>query len=109
MKVVRLDLAGLEAPDMTAPDGVTLSSLETHPELVQGVYEVALEALPDIPGDGPDCARSPSRSSGCGTSIARTSRLGAFAIALDDATRPGRRLREPHARARPGARSPGTA
>ena len=53
MKVVNLDLAGLELPPVQPPDGIVVSSLEEHPELVPGVYEVGLEALPDIPGDGP--------------------------------------------------------
>jgi RimJ/RimL family protein N-acetyltransferase len=53
MKVVRLELAGLEIPDVAPPAGVTISSLEQRPDLVQGVFEVAREALPDIPGEGP--------------------------------------------------------
>jgi RimJ/RimL family protein N-acetyltransferase len=54
MKVVRLTLAGLSPPELAPPAGVVISSLAEHPELVHGVYEVALEALPDIPGDGPE-------------------------------------------------------
>lgn len=53
MKVVRLDLAGVSPPIEDAPEGLLISSLEVHPELVSGVYEVAKEALPDIPGEGP--------------------------------------------------------
>jgi mycothiol synthase len=53
MKQVRLDLAGLALPEVAPPDGVIVSSLEDRPDAVQGVYGVALEALPDIPGDGP--------------------------------------------------------
>lgn len=53
MKVVRLTLAGLSPPAVAPPDGVVISSLAAQPELVRGVYDVALEALPDIPGDGP--------------------------------------------------------
>ena len=52
-KVVRLELAGLTPPVVVAPDGLVISSLEAHPELVAGVYDVAREALPDIPGEGP--------------------------------------------------------
>jgi mycothiol synthase len=58
MKVVRLELAGLEVPDVRGPDGVEISSLEQRPDLVPGVYEVALEALPDIPGEGPSAPSS---------------------------------------------------
>lgn len=54
MKVVKLDLAGRPAPAIEPPPGVTISSLEAHPELVPSVYDVAREALPDIPGDGPE-------------------------------------------------------
>ena len=53
MKVVRLELAGISPPAEDAPEGLIISSLEEHPELVPAVYEVAKEALPDIPGDGP--------------------------------------------------------
>lgn len=85
MKVVKLDLAGIEAPAVTAPDGVTLSSLEAHPELVLGVYEVAQEALPDIPGDGPIAPLTFEEFR-----VRDVDRpnipVGAFAIALDDAT-----------------------
>lgn len=53
MKAVRLDLGGLAAPAVEPPDGVAIASLEARPDLVPGVYAVAVEALPDIPGDGP--------------------------------------------------------
>lgn len=53
MKVVRLELASAARPVVEAPEGLRISSLEAQPELVPGVYEVAKEALPDIPGDGP--------------------------------------------------------
>lgn len=53
MKAVRLDLGGLEPPAIAAPEGVLITSLDAMPDLVEGVYAVAQEALPDIPGDGP--------------------------------------------------------
>lgn len=53
MKAVRLDLAGVAAPAVEPPPGVAITSLEARPDLVEGAYAVALEALPDIPGDGP--------------------------------------------------------
>ena len=53
MKAVRLDLAGLEPPAVDPPAGITITSLGAEPALVEGVYAVAQEALPDIPGDGP--------------------------------------------------------
>ncbi len=53
MKVVRLPLVGTTLPALDVPDGVEITTLEARPELVAGVYDVAREALPDIPGDGP--------------------------------------------------------
>jgi GNAT superfamily N-acetyltransferase len=53
MKVVRLDLVGAPAPAIEPPPGIEITSLGARPDLVDGVYAVALEALPDIPGDGP--------------------------------------------------------
>jgi mycothiol synthase len=52
-KIVRLPLDGLAAPAVDPPEGVTFTTLAEQPELVAEVYEVAREALPDIPGDGP--------------------------------------------------------
>ncbi|HUG30288.1 MAG TPA: GNAT family N-acetyltransferase [Candidatus Limnocylindria bacterium] len=53
MKAVRLDLAGVEPPAVEPPARIEITSLEARPDLVEAVYAVALEALPDIPGDGP--------------------------------------------------------
>src|SRR6185369_9154062 len=53
MKAVRLDLAGIKPPAIGAPAGVEITSLASRPDLVEGVYAVAVEALPDIPGEGP--------------------------------------------------------
>ncbi|MEO5703362.1 MAG: GNAT family N-acetyltransferase [Candidatus Limnocylindrales bacterium] len=53
MKAVRLDLEGLVPGPVAPPPGVVISSLEQRPDLVDGVYRVAVEAMPDIPGDGP--------------------------------------------------------
>ena len=53
MKAVRLDLEGIQPPAVDPPDGIEITSLEAQPELVAGVYAVAVEALPDIPGEGP--------------------------------------------------------
>lgn len=50
MKAVRLDLSGLVPEPVAPPPGVVISSLEERPDLVEGVYQVAIEALPDIPG-----------------------------------------------------------
>lgn len=53
MKVVRLDLDGFVPPPIAPPPGIAVTSLAARPDLVAGVYAVAREALPDIPGDGP--------------------------------------------------------
>jgi GNAT superfamily N-acetyltransferase len=53
MKVVRLELAGLPPVVTDPPEGVVITSLAERPDLVEGVYQVAKEALPDIPGEGP--------------------------------------------------------
>ena len=53
MKVVRLALDGHPPMSIDAPAGVIITSLAARPDLVDGVYEVAKEALPDIPGEGP--------------------------------------------------------
>lgn len=53
MKAVRLDLAGRVPDPVDPPEGVIISSLAERPDLVEGVHRVAIEALPDIPGEGP--------------------------------------------------------
>jgi mycothiol synthase len=52
-RVVRLELAGLERPAVTPPDGVMLTNLAVRPDLVDGVHRVAIEAFPDIPASVP--------------------------------------------------------
>ena len=53
MASVRLQLATLGAPEIAPPAGIEITTLEARPDLGRATYEVALEALPDIPGDGP--------------------------------------------------------
>ena len=48
-KSVRLDLAGLEPPDVLMPAGIVLTDLARRPDLVAGVHAVALETFEDIP------------------------------------------------------------
>jgi len=48
-KMVRLDLRGLGAPVIAAPEGIRVTSLAKRPELVPGVHVAAVEAFPDIP------------------------------------------------------------
>ena len=49
-KGVVLELAGVEPPPVEPPDGVEIVSWAARPELARGMYEVAREAFPDIPG-----------------------------------------------------------
>jgi GNAT superfamily N-acetyltransferase len=45
-----LDLKGLEPSPLDPPAGIRIATLASRPELLRGVYEVAREAYPDIPG-----------------------------------------------------------
>ena len=47
---VVLHLAGLDPVDVEPPDGVEIVTWAERPELAHGMYDVALEAFPDIPG-----------------------------------------------------------
>ncbi len=49
MKMVQLDLRGLEPPAIDAPSGIHLVTLAERPDLEPGVYDVAREAYLDIP------------------------------------------------------------
>jgi GNAT superfamily N-acetyltransferase len=49
-KGVALDLTRIEAPSVERPESVEIVSWAERPELDRGMYEVALEAEPDIPG-----------------------------------------------------------
>ena len=46
-----LDLVGLEPPAVAPPDGIEILTWADRPELIRGIYDVAREALPDIPGE----------------------------------------------------------
>jgi GNAT superfamily N-acetyltransferase len=51
---VSLDLTQIEEPGVELPDGVTITTWAERPDLIRGIYDVALEAVPDIPGDEED-------------------------------------------------------
>ncbi len=51
---VVLHLAEIAPPDIEPPEGVEIVTWAERPELARGIYEVALEALPDIPGSEDD-------------------------------------------------------
>jgi mycothiol synthase len=46
-----LDLAGIEAPTVDPPEGIEIVSWAERPDAVHGIYEVACEAYPDVPGE----------------------------------------------------------
>lgn len=48
--LLALDLADVAVPDPAPPPGIELTTLAERPELARGLYEVVLEAGPDIPG-----------------------------------------------------------
>jgi mycothiol synthase len=49
-----LDLSAIELPRVEPPEGVEIVTWADRPELARGLYEVALEGLPDIPGQEAD-------------------------------------------------------
>ena len=51
---VSLDLAGIDPPEVRPPAGVTIMTWADRPELIHGIYDVAVEASADIPGDEED-------------------------------------------------------
>jgi len=46
-----LDLTAIEAPAIDAPEGVEIVTWAERPELAPGLFAVACEAYPDVPGD----------------------------------------------------------
>ncbi len=53
-KGLLLDLRRIEPPTVEPPEGVEIVTWGEQPELARGMYEVVLEAVPDIPGDQDD-------------------------------------------------------
>ena len=50
-KGVSLDLREIQLPRVELPEGVEIVTWAERPELARGIYEVVLEAMPDIPGE----------------------------------------------------------
>ena len=46
-----LDLTAIEAPRVEAPDGIEIVSWAQRPGVERGMYEVARQAYPDVPGE----------------------------------------------------------
>ena len=51
-KTVHLELAGMTAPPIDPPAGVSVTTLAERPDLIEGVHAVAVEAYADVPGGG---------------------------------------------------------
>lgn len=51
LRSLRLPLAGVSPPTVVPPAGVRITTLADRPDLAHGVWEVAAEAIPDIPID----------------------------------------------------------
>jgi GNAT superfamily N-acetyltransferase len=49
--VLALHLTAAEAPAVEPPEGIELVSWAERPDAAAGMYEVALEAYPDVPGE----------------------------------------------------------
>ena len=49
-----LDLTATDAPAQSPPEGIEIVTWAERPELAAGLYEVAREAVPDIPGEEED-------------------------------------------------------
>ena len=49
-KGVALDLTAIEPPRVDPPEGVEIVTWAERPELARGLYEVSVEASPDVPG-----------------------------------------------------------
>ena len=47
---VSLDLTRIDPPTVELPEGVEVATWAERPEVARGMYEVMLEAAPDIPG-----------------------------------------------------------
>ena len=60
-KGLSLDLTMIDSPDVKPPQGVEIVPWIERPELVDGMFEVVLEAAPDIPGVRTNSS-SPSRT-----------------------------------------------
>lgn len=46
-----LDLAEAKPPEVDAPEGIEVTTWAERPDLVRGIYAVAREAYPDVPGE----------------------------------------------------------
>jgi mycothiol synthase len=52
LRMLRLVLAGMQPPAVEPPEGVSIATLAERPELDERLWDVAREAMPDMPYDG---------------------------------------------------------
>jgi GNAT superfamily N-acetyltransferase len=52
MRMVRLRVTGLAAPEIAPPDGIRITDLAAEPQLIEGVHRVAMATFRDIPHVG---------------------------------------------------------
>jgi len=86
MKMVQLDLRGLEPPAIDAPPGIHLATLAERPDLERGVYDVAREAYLDIPSVDEPVAAGPMDEFLARDVHRERIPPDGFMIAIDDAT-----------------------
>jgi GNAT superfamily N-acetyltransferase len=86
MRLVALDLRGLERPPVSSPHGVTITTLAERPDLVGGVHAVAEDAFPDIPGGAEPIAAGTFDEFRARDVDRPGIPAEAFAIALDEST-----------------------
>lgn len=53
-----LELEGLTLPEVSPPPGIAITTRAARPDVLRGMHAVALEAVPDIPGEAPDSVGS---------------------------------------------------
>ena len=85
-KTVHLELAGVSAPAVDPPDGVSLTTLAERPDLIEGVHAVAVETYPDVPGGDVPMAAGNLDEFRVRDVDRASIPPGAFFIAIEDAT-----------------------
>ena len=85
-KTVHLDLAGMTPPPVDLPAGVSLTTLNERPDLIEGVHAVAIETYPDVPGGDTPMAAGDLDEFRVRDVDRRSIPPAAFFIATEDAT-----------------------
>ena len=99
--ILALDLRTIDAPAVIVPDGIEIVTWAERPDAAAGMYEVAREAYPDIPGEE-DAEIEPVRAVALDGHAGR--RRPARGHVRRARGRRGRRVRQARALARPSHR-----